>query len=247
MTASLLLIDAGNTRIKWARVEGSRWIERGIAFHDDLGSLAEAGRNLGDEGQCWIASVAGETRNRVIERSLPIAGLTLHWLETGERQCGVINHYSPPQQLGVDRWMALLGARQRSRETCLVVSAGTAMTVDALTAEGHFRGGIIVPGRELMETSLSHGTALVGQAAGQVRPFPCNTADAVRSGSVTALAGAVTLMHARLAALGEGEPRCLVTGGDAGLVLPLLSFPAEQVAELVLEGIHIAASAGDQE
>ncbi len=247
MIASLLLIDAGNTRIKWARVEGSRWVERGIAFHDDLGSLAEAAGNLGNAGQCWIASVAGGTRDHAIEQSLSIAGLTLHWLVTGAHQCGVINHYSPPQQLGVDRWMALLGARQRSRETCLVVSAGTAMTVDALTSEGHFLGGIIVAGRGMMETSLSQGTALVGPAAGQVRPFPCNTADAVRSGSVTALAGAVTLMHARLTALGEGEPRCFVTGGDAGLVLPLLSFPAEPVAELVLEGIHIAASAGDQE
>jgi type III pantothenate kinase len=246
MSAPRLLVDAGNSRVKWARAGDERWTARGVCGYDDLGSLVEAAGTRGATGECWIASVAGETRNRLIEQALSPAGVRLHWLEAKVSQCGVVSHYEPAQQLGVDRWMALLAARRRCQEACLVVSAGTAMTVDALDAGGHFLGGLIVAGRALMEDALHRGTALVEQADGEASAFPRNTADAVRSGAAMALAGAVSLMHARLSSASGAQALCLLTGGDAGLVAPLLPFPVTVLPELVLEGILLAAQDGGQ-
>lgn len=244
MTPSLLLLDAGNTRLKWARVRDGRWEERGVSGYDDLGELIRTAGRTGPGGQCWIASVAGAARKHLIEQSLLETGLALHWLQSQAAQCGVISHYDAPQQLGVDRWMALLAARNREQNACLVVSAGTALTVDALTADGQFLGGIIVPGIALTEQALQQGTALVGQTDGQIRTLPCNTADAVRTGAVLAMSGAISLMYARLSSLSVVPPRCLLTGGDAGLLIPLLQFDAACVPDLVLEGVLLAATAG---
>jgi type III pantothenate kinase len=244
MTPSLLLLDAGNTRLKWARVRDARWEERGVSGYDDLGELIQAAGRAGPGGQCWIASVAGAARKHLIEQFLSEKALACHWLESQAEQCGVISHYDAPQQLGVDRWMALLAARNRNQDACLVVSAGTAMTVDALTADGQFLGGIIVPGMALAAQALQQGTALVGPTDGQTRTFPCNTADAVRTGAVLAMAGAISLMHARLSSVCAVRPRCLLTGGDAGLLMPLLQFDAECVPDLVLEGVLLVARAG---
>jgi len=151
------------------------------------------------------------------------------------------NTYLNPGQLGVDRWMGLIAARQRTREAALVVSVGTAMTVDALAADGVFRGGVIVPGVTLMRQALFQGTAQVAAAAGEWKAFPRNTADAVQSGIVAALCGAIQQQHARFAESAGMMPICLLTGGDAGMVLPHLSVPAEHVASLVLEGIDCIA------
>jgi type III pantothenate kinase len=244
MTPSLLLLDAGNTRLKWAHVRDARWEARGACTYDDLGELIQTAEAAGPRGQCWIASVAGAARNHLIEQSLREAGVSLHWLESQPEQCGVTSHYSSPKQLGVDRWMSLLAARNRYHSACLVVSAGTAMTVDALTADGQFLGGIIVPGIGLMQQALQQGTALVGQADGLNQTFPDNTADAVRTGAVLAMAGAISLMHERLSSLCAALPRCLLTGGDAGELMPLLQFDAERVPDLVLEGVLVTATAG---
>ena len=244
MMPTLLLLDAGNTRLKWAHVREARWEERGVCGYDDLGALVQTAKDTGPRGQCWIASVAGAARNRLIEQSLREADVSLHWLASQLQQCGVTSHYGAPQQLGVDRWMALLAARNRHHDACLVVSVGTAMTVDALAADGQFLGGIIVPGIALTGQALQQGTALVGQTDGQIRTFPCNTADAVRTGAVLAMAGAISLMYARLSSLSAARPRCLLTGGDAGLPMPLLQFDAECVPDLVLEGVLLAATAG---
>ena len=244
MTPPLLLLDAGNTRLKWAHVMNGCWQGRGVCGYDDLGELIQTAKGTGPGGQCWIASVAGAARNHLIEQSLREAGVSLYWLESQSEQCGVTSHYSAPQQLGVDRWMALLAARNRNQGACLVVSAGTAMTVDALAADGQFLGGIIVPGIALTAQALQQGTALVGQTDGQIQTFPCNTADAVRTGTVLAMAGAISLMHARLSSLSAVRLRCLLTGGDAGVLMPLLQFDAECVPDLVLEGVLLAATAG---
>lgn len=244
MTLPLLLLDAGNTRLKWARVEDGRWHERGASAYDDLGELIKTAERTGPGGQCWIASVAGAARQHLIEQSLSEMALSLHWLESQAEQRGVTNLYSSPKQLGTDRWMALLAARGRSQDACLVVSAGTAMTVDALAADGQFLGGIIVPGIALTGQALQQGTALVAQTDGQMRTFPRNTADAVHSGALLAMAGAIGLMHGRLSSLAAVRPRCLLTGGDADLLMPLLEFDAECVPDLVLEGVLLAATAG---
>jgi len=230
-----LLLDAGNTRLKWAVVEGGQWQAQGSAHYSDLSALT---RVLEQEAVCYIASVVRVQHEDQITSLLASYSISPAWLSTRAQFADVVNTYANPQQLGVDRWMGLIAARQRSQTATLVVSAGTAMTVDALSAEGKFMGGLIVPGVALMQRALQQGTAQVDDVSGHVQRFPRTTADAVQSGVIAALCGAVQRQYALLAELAGMQPRCILTGGDAECLLPFLDFPVKQVPDLVLEGME---------
>jgi type III pantothenate kinase len=196
---------------------------------------------------CYIASVAREQHENQIGMLLAPFSITLRWLTAETQFQDVKSTYANPRQLGVDRWMGLIAARQRSQAPTLVVSAGTAMTVDALSADGVFLGGLIVPGVALMQQALRQGTARVAEGDGTWQAFPRTTADAVQSGIVTALCGAIQLQHARLAEIAGGVPRCLLTGGDADKLMPHLALSVEHVPALVLEGMERVAKEDEAE
>ena len=231
-------MDAGNTRLKWAVVEDSRWLAQGASDYADLDAIQE---HLATGTACYVASVAAPANERLLGGLLRSADVVPKWLKAEAAFGDVRNGYLDPAQLGVDRWMGLIAARRRTREPVLVVSAGTALTVDALSADGEFLGGIIVAGSALMRQALRHGTARVTETAGVWQAFPQSTADAVTGGVVAALCGAIAQQHAQLAEVAGGAPRCLVTGGDAGVLLPHLRVPAENVPALVLEGMDCVA------
>lgn len=233
-----VLIDAGNSSLKWALVEGGQWRAQGRCDYADLSALST---QLPKGGRCFIASVAQQEHEQTVGALLEQAGVEPVWLRADAAFADVKNSYRNPQQLGVDRWMGLIAARQRTRGPALVVSVGTAMTVDALAADGVFLGGVIVPGVSLMRQALLQGTAQIAEASGQWQEFPGTTADAVQSGIVAALCGAIQFQHARLTARAGEAPRCLLTGGDAEVVLPHLVVSAEQVPGLILEGIDVVA------
>lgn len=239
-----VLLDAGNSSLKWALVEGDRWLAQGRCTYDDLAGLQA---QLNPATLCFVACVAAAVDRERVAHVLGRAGCATRWLASEARRGDLVNGYVLPEQLGVDRWMALVAARRRTREAVLVVSAGTALTVDALTATGAFPGGLIVPGVRLMRAALVQGTAGVVAGAGRCEAFPRGTDDAVHSGIVAALCGAVRTQHARLAAVADTPPRCLVTGGDAALLLPHLELDAELVPGLVLEGIDAIAAAETRE
>jgi type III pantothenate kinase len=241
MSTRRLLLDAGNTRLKWAMVEGEVWREQGSADYSDLAALAQV---LKPGSDCYIASVAGAQHEHQINALLAPFAITPTWLVAAAGFSDVRNSYSCPQQLGVDRWMGLIAARQRTRAPTLVVSVGTAMTVDALAADGMFLGGLIVPGVAMMRQALQQGTARVAEVAGTWREFPQSTAEAVESGIVAALCGAIQLQHARLAETAGLMPHCILTGGDADKLLPHLAMAVEHAPALVLEGIDCVAREG---
>ena len=238
MSRRRLLIDAGNSSLKWAAVEDGLWHAQGRV---DYGDWHDLQAQLTAGMRCFIASVTHAAHERQLAALLEVAGIAPTWLKAEATFADVKNAYLNPQQLGVDRWMGLIAARQRTREAALVVSVGTAMTVDALSADGVFLGGVIVPGATLMRQVLLQGTAQVDVAAGQWQAFPRTTADAVQSGIVASLCGAIQLQHARLAEFAGTPPHCLLTGGDAAMVGAHLAVPAEQVPGLVLEGIDCVA------
>lgn len=235
-----VLLDAGNSSVKWAQAEGDRWLAQGRCGYDDLAGLQA---QLTAATCCFVACVAGAPDRARLARMLAAAGCATRWLASEARRGDLVNGYTLPEQLGVDRWMGLVAARRHTREAVLVVSAGTALTVDALAATGEFLGGLIVPGRALMRAALAQGTAGVAAGAGQWATFPRCTSDAVYSGVVAALCGAVRAQHERLASAAGVRPRCLLTGGDAELLLPHLGLDAELVPGLVLEGIDQMANA----
>jgi len=241
MNRRRLLMDAGNSRLKWAVVEAGRWRAQGGSDYADWSAL-KAQLTAGTD--CFIASVASPVHEQQLAALLEAAGLGATWLAAEAEFAEVKNTYLNPRQLGVDRWMGLIAARRRSRAPALVVSVGTAMTVDALSADGVFLGGVIVPGVSLMRQALQQGTARVADAAGHWQAFPRTTADAVQSGIVAALCGAIQLQHVCLAEVAGTAPHCLLTGGDAGGLLPHLAVPAEHVPALVLEGMDCVTKEG---
>lgn len=225
----VLCLDCGNTRLKWGLREGGAWTAQGALA---LPRLAE----LSIEAERIIAcNVAGGTGRRAIEGFGDGLGIAVEWVRSQERQCGVVNGYERPQQLGVDRWAALIGARALHGGPALVVMAGTATTIDVLDGDGAFRGGLIVPGLTMMREALAAGTADLPDAAGEYRPLPRNTLDAIATGCLDATLGAIERVFARI--VGAPNALCLLSGGAAPAIAPHLNVATRTVENLVLEGV----------
>ncbi|MDP4029077.1 MAG: type III pantothenate kinase [Gallionella sp.] len=242
-----LLIDAGNTRIKWAGVDGEVWLCSGILPVEQVGELSQQFAGLKGIRQVWVSNVAGEAVAQQIRAACAELSAQPRFIAAREAQCGVRNGYSSPAQLGSDRWAALIAAWHLVGGACLVVNSGTATTVDALSARGEFIGGLILPGVELMQRSLSGATAQLQVAqAGEYAPFPLNTADALYSGALQASCGAIERQHARL---GETCPEpgrrggvpVVLSGGAAAALRDHLNVPLRIVDNLVLQGVWLIA------
>jgi len=234
---NLLAIDAGNSRVKWGLHDGSTWLERGVAATSDGAAIAHAFAAVPAADRIVAANVAGEEAAHRIALAIERFGVEPHWVVSRDEQCGVRSSYAQPARLGPDRWAALIAARNLYEGPCVVVNAGTTMTVDALTAEGVFLGGYIVPGYNVMRQALSRNTALLKLQEGSFSFFPDNTGDAISSGALNALAGAVDRMAEYMLDTGEGEAVIVLSGGDAPLLTGVLSGRVEVRDNLVLEGL----------
>ena len=238
-----LAIDAGNSRVKWGWHDGTAWhslatvslIEFAAANHD-INPFAATHEN---PDRIIISNVAGEAAHQLIVNWTSIFEAEPHWLHGEASRCGVTSRYDHPEQLGPDRWAALVAARGMHEGPCLVVNSGTATTIDVLSASGAFEGGLILPGVELMRFVLHEHTGRLPLQPGSYTPAPRNTVDAIETGCWHAQAGAVERMARTL----EGA-LCIVSGG-AGRVLAekLVGVECRYVDNLVLEGLaRIAGS-----
>lgn len=235
----ILLVDVGNTRVKWAIWSGAEVRRDGVCPTHDTRDFARAFNQPGIV-HAVVACVAGEETRSSLARRLEEAGVAVHWVYPEYSAHGLRNLYQPAESLGVDRYAALIGATRGFRRDCVVASVGTAMTVDMLTGDGEFLGGCIVPGPDLMRASLISGTAGVAPASGEWRDFPRDTGAAVDSGIALALLGVVQGMRARLAGMdgtGSGLPTVILTGGARACLRPLLVGEVLEIDELVLEGL----------
>jgi len=162
------------------------------------------------------------------------------WLRAETKRCGVENRYDRPEILGPDRWAALIAARAIHNGASLVVNAGTATTVDMLSAEGVFLGGAILPGVELMRFVLHEHTGRLPIQEGKPSEMPRNTIDAIETGCRHAQAGAVERMY-RVFREVTPAPLCIVAGGAGRSLVDQLSMPRRYIENLVLDGLaHIA-------
>jgi type III pantothenate kinase len=248
----ILVIDSGNTRLKWAlaasadAVPVSDWVAAGAVSQGALEALRVEWRGLPAPRVVVMANVAGASVAREIKALLPVmdpAGTALlKVFVSGPTQASVRNAYAQPSQLGADRWAAVLGAWQRLRAAALVVSAGTATTVDTIVPDtdrsgGVFKGGMIVPGLAMMRRALGEGTAGLGLQHGTVSLWPQATADAIETGCIEAQVGAIERARHRL---GAGVP-VMLTGGAADALAPFIAAPLIMAPQLVLEGLLVAA------
>lgn len=233
----ILAIDAGNTRIKWAWFDGERWMQQSWIASADAERLGAALAALPAPDRIVISNVAGSAiRDHIIAALNPFR-VDPHWIKSEAQQCGVTSSYGDPAQLGSDRWAALIGAWHLFRGPCVVVSAGTTVTVDALSGEGVFLGGLIVPGVDLMRSALAQNTAQLKLQAGRYTYFPDSTGDAIMSGAINAVVGSVERMLHFMEEAGQIAPLVVLSGGAAALLEPLLNARIEVVDNLVLDGL----------
>lgn len=238
----LLVIDSGNTAIKWGLHDGSDWCERGVIAQNQRNLLNSIWRKLPTPSSIIISNVAGPLAEAALLNSFAARKVTFRWVTATTYQCGVENLYLEPSQLGSDRWAALIAAWNMRQQGCLVANVGTAMTVDALSDRGEFYGGIILPGFAAMKQVLVEQTTLLTSSDGRFQDFPITTHDAIHSGVIHALTGALDHMHTLLSArLGRNDFNCLISGGGATLLLPHIRMPTIIIDNLVLEGLRVIA------
>lgn len=233
----VLVIDAGNTRIKWGCSEDGGWLRQGWVPTAQPGALAGELAVLPAADRVVISNVAGAAVRAAVAAALPAMAPAPQWLVSAAAQCGVRSGYADAAALGPDRWAALVGAWQLTGSACVVVNVGTTMTVDALAADGVFLGGCIVPGASLMRDALARDTANLAAREGAFHFFPDNTGDAIFSGAVNALAGTVERMLRYLEESSGATPPVLLSGGGAALIEKRLNAQVTVVDNLVLEGL----------
>ncbi len=248
----MLLVDIGNTRVKWTMCADDRSLGVQQALPHDGWSVAQWRDTLfGTQpiARVVAATVAGENSRRKLEQAAALHGvMRVEFAASTAAALGVRNAYPDPRLLGVDRWVAVIGAYERHRRACCVVDVGTAMTVDAVAGDGQHLGGFIVPGPRLMVRSLHSGTSdLAAHSAASVTSerslFADNTHDAIVRGSRVALAALVDRAQAELAGRSEQAPAILCTGGAVDEVLPYVLAAVEVVPDLVLQGLACLARA----
>ncbi len=234
----MLLFDIGNSRCKWVLVEDGRWGCPGVLDNDRLGELPQRLAALPVPQRVLVSNVAGDAvAARLDACCRTLWQLSPRYLQASSECCGVRNRYQLPASLGSDRWAALIAARAQDRGACLVVNCGTATTVDALSAEGEFLGGLILPGVSLMLRSLQGSTAQLAAAGGVLCDYPRQTGDAMWSGALRATHGAIRHQYEILQRQ-AGSVRCLLGGGAAAAVMTGLELPVEHFEHMVLHGLQ---------
>jgi type III pantothenate kinase len=236
---TILAIDAGNTRIKWGVHDGRAWTATGAVGTARAGELPESLRGIKAAGIAIASNVAGAAVQAAIEAACK--GLVVRFVRSEAKQLGVTNGYRDPSQLGTDRWVALIAAHHARPGHKLVINAGTALTIDALTGDGRFLGGLIVPGPALMRRSLDRATAALRESEGAVRDFPASTPEAIATGAVLACAGAADRLAKSMDAHGTPPGLIILSGGAARELAPALGLPHELHENLVLDGLQLIA------
>jgi type III pantothenate kinase len=230
-------IEARNSRVKWGWHDRRDWhnlatvslIEFAAANHD-INPFAATHEN---PQRIVISNVAGEGARELLINWTSIFDAEPLWLKGEAERCGVRSRYERPEQLGPDRWAALVAARALHQGPCLVVNAGTATTADVLAPDGEFLGGLILPGVDLMRFVLHEHTGSLPLREGRFAQTPRNTVDAIESGCRHAQAGAVE----RMFRVAGPDAQCLVSGGAGNALIEQLDIPCRYVENLVLEGL----------
>lgn len=245
----ILLLDIGNTCMKWAFL-GANGLQ-------DAGSVARAGKDFKDLAKAsWpgcevpervlVCNVAGPSLKKSatlwIKRHWKVAPEFLHAEATA---CGVRNAYHEPGKLGADRWAALVGARRLVKGSACVIDCGTAITIDALAADGRHLGGLIIPGLALMAQSLMDRAPDIHEprqaGTGEVALFARDTDNAVSGGALYAAVALLDRAIADVAAELGADLTVIMTGGDGERIAQLLRYRVRVEPWLVLQGLACLA------
>ncbi|MCU7852903.1 MAG: type III pantothenate kinase [Candidatus Thiodiazotropha sp. (ex Monitilora ramsayi)] len=244
----VLFVDIGNTTVKWAT---DKELEDDVihrsAVGDPLGAMLTIWERMDSPQEIYISSVLRDARNAEI-----CEWISSHWhmspvlAETKAAEMGVINGYSEPGRLGVDRWLALLATRSFYKTPSVVVDCGSATTLDSIDAAGRHLGGVILPGLHLFQRCLVANTDIpVFEGSGTIDYFATDTASGISSGAMLATASSVERMVEMLQKRSGEQVDCLLTGGGSRLLARHLNVRHRLVPNLVLQGLALLAGRKD--
>lgn len=238
-----ILIDIGNTRLKWGCEHGQTLQTLpAVAYKETAwqAQLQAQWQSLDKPEKLAISSVAApEIVTCVIELARQVwSDLPIHIAQTTAKKLGVTNGYQQPEKLGIDRWLCLLAIWQQYQQAAWIVDCGSAITLDFIDVQGIHAGGIIAPGLALMKKSLTRNTAKLNFSS---QTYPAQLATFTEAGIFTGtLYAAVGLIEQTL----KQQPApamVLLTGGDALLIAAHLSCPVIIDPDLVLKGLSLVA------
>jgi type III pantothenate kinase len=247
----ILVIDVGNTRLKWAWLTSTGLSDQQAVVHRDAkpGIWTAA---LFDTSQkptrVLVSNVAGPTMAKTLMHlSKDSFSVKLEFVTAAQEYHGLTNGYLDPSLLGADRWLALIGAWTLARSALCVVDVGTAVKVDSVDANGQHLGGLIAPGIHMMREALMSKTSDIARAAEHSTPslagiLANNTVGAVSRGAVFALAGMADRAAEVIEQNTGARPKLYITGGDAGIITPTMRTHGEIVPDLVLQGLAVIAA-----
>lgn len=240
------LLDLGNSRLKVAPWQPDTGLGEVQAWAHGAADFAPsmqrwlAGVQAGD--RCWLASVAGSELTAAVAEAVASRGRAATRARTRPECAGVRIAYAEPSRLGVDRFLGLLAAHARGAGPWLIVSAGSALTVDLLDGAGQHRGGVIAPSPEHMRAALAARFPALAFAGGEASDFAADTADALAGGSLGAALGLVERSYRQATRLLGRPPRLLISGGGGTRLAEGLEMDSEPVPYLVLEGLAVYAA-----
>lgn len=236
-----LQLDVGNSSAKWRICRDSEIVNRGTYRHGDSAAFDQLLCVAEKPAQIWVSSVAGPELEATLQEQLQRRWGVQPWFARTQARCGdLVNSYIEPGRMGVDRWLAMIGARMRCPDRLCLVDAGSALTIDLVAASGKHEGGYIIPGPALMERALLLDTDRVRfdeNVDYSLRPG-ASTAEAVRHGTALAQAGAVALA---LRQAGNPEPALFFCGGAGKTLQQLLGHGGDYAPDLVFEGLEVMA------
>lgn len=238
----ILLIDVGNTNLKWSWLQSGEVLPLERVSYTADGVIAQA-------YHCWshaekpekivVANVAGRQVEDELRHWFSSEwGIEMEIVTAMPQQFGVKNGYASPEQLGVDRWLALIAAHKQSSGPTCVVDCGTAITIDVLTADGQHQGGLILPGLAMMRQAVLDRTQIPHVTASENSDLLAgDTAGAIAAGSLHAAAALVE----RVAQQMSSSPKILLTGSDAPQLKAVMNLRAKIDPQLVMRGLALVA------
>lgn len=241
----ILELDCGNSFIKWRLIFKHSVVRVGVAsrVEDVLSELLEA--RIVKVEHCRLVSVRSDVETQEIVDSLSqVLRTTVAQAKSSQHLAGVTNAYRDYQRLGLDRWLAIVGAYNLRGGACMVIDVGTAVTVDLVAANGRHLGGYIAPGMGLLRGQLLSHTRRIQYDAEEAHLALTNTgpgtstAEAVERGCLLMLRSYIASQLAHAEAHLEKGFVTYLTGGDALLVVDLPSV--SNVPDLVFRGLALA-------
>ncbi|MBD3635155.1 MAG: type III pantothenate kinase [Methylophaga sp.] len=238
-----LLVDIGNSRVKWATLDKSGLNDSHSFQRAKSGikaALNKAWKNLSEIQAVYVANVGGEKlAEQLSEWTQKNWDLTPKFVTSEKKRFGVSNAYDEPEKLGVDRWLSLIAARQHARQAQCVIDCGTAMTIDIVSKTGQHQGGMILPGLSLMRSSLAANTDALTEDLGEkeFNTLATNTFSAIHAGTLYSVSATLERIISDLKQTFNNQVRFIITGGDAEQLLPLLPDDLNHYPDIVLKGL----------